>query len=75
MDNLDFNIILKRIQQKGTLAWEYNPFRNYRLDRDMIYYKDRFYTHDDFKKQFPNCQENGRFTFNNFPKTEEQPIP
>lgn len=75
MDNLDFNVILKRIQQKGTLAWEYNPFRNYRLDRDMIYYKDRFYTHDDFKKQFPNCWEDEKFTFNNFPKTEEQPIP
>lgn len=47
-----FNVALKRLPQKGTLAWEYNPFRNYRLDKDMIYYKNQFYTISDFKSNY-----------------------
>lgn len=49
---LNFNIALKKIQQEGTLAWEYNPFRNYRLNEDMIYYKNRFYTILEFVNKY-----------------------
>lgn len=52
MDSINFNVALKRIQQDGTLAWEYNPFRNYRLDEDMIFYKNQFYTIEDFTKEY-----------------------
>ena len=45
---IKFDVALKSIQQEGTLAWEYNPFRNYRLDEDMIYYKNQFYSIKDF---------------------------
>lgn len=45
---INFDVALKKIQQEGTLAWEYNPFRNYRLDEDMIYYKNQFYTIEKF---------------------------
>ena len=49
----EFNVALKSIQQEGTLAWEYNPFRNYRLDENMIYYKDVYYPiYDFFNKYF-----------------------
>lgn len=51
-NELKFNVALKKIQQEGTLAWEYNPFRNYRLDEDMIYYKNQFYNINDFKKTY-----------------------
>ena len=48
----EFKVALKRIQQEGTLAWEYNPFRNYRLDEDMIYYKNQFYSIENFTKKY-----------------------
>ena len=52
---MDFNVVLKRIQQEGNLVWEYNPLRNYRLDQDMLYYKDRLYTYLDFLNEYvPN---------------------
>ena len=49
---LNFNLMLKKFQQKGILAWEYNPLRNYRLDQDMLYYKDQLWTYLDFYKKF-----------------------
>lgn len=48
----NFNVALKKIQQEGTLAWEYNPFRNYRLDEDMIFYRNQFYTLSKFKEDY-----------------------
>lgn len=86
----NFNVILKRIQQEGTLAWEYNPLRNYRLDETMIFYKNRFWTIPEFKDKFikdPNVtyDEQKGFLKNdteindwndliNLPKTEEIPV-
>ncbi len=52
MNPYNFNVILKKIQQEGTLAWEYNPFRNYRLDEDMVFYKNQFYTIVEFQNIF-----------------------
>lgn len=49
---IKFNVALKKIQQEGTLAWEYNPFRNYRLDEDMIFYRNQFYTLSKFKEDY-----------------------
>ena len=52
---INFGVAFKKIQQEGTLAWEYNPFRNYRLDETSIYYKKQFYTLFEFvKKYFPD---------------------
>ncbi len=45
---INFGVAFKKIQQEGTLAWEYNPFRNYRLDEDMIYFQNKFYSVNDF---------------------------
>ena len=49
---LNFNVALKRFQQEGNLAWEYNPFRNYRLNQDMILYNNKFYTIEEFEEKF-----------------------
>ena len=40
-DTLNFNYWLKTLPQEGSLAWEYNPFRNYRLSQDAVFYKDQ----------------------------------
>ena len=39
----EFQAILKQYAQEGNLVYEYNPFHNYRLDHDMIYYKSRLW--------------------------------
>lgn len=55
---IDFNVAFKKIQQEGNLAWEYNPFRNYRLDEDMIFYKNQFYTLEDFVNTYYHIKDN-----------------
>jgi len=37
---LNFNYWLKTLPQEGSLAWEYNPFRNYRLSQDAVFYNN-----------------------------------
>ena len=31
LEPIDFGIMYKILPSKGNMAWEYNPFRNYRL--------------------------------------------
>lgn len=38
-----FNIQLKALPTEGNIAWEYNPFRNYRLDEDLYEYDGYYY--------------------------------
>ena len=76
--SIKFDVALKLIQQEGTLAWEYNPFRNYRLNEDMIYYKNQFYNIDEFCKKFKlnkeDLENETDWSKLGFPKTEEIPL-
>jgi hypothetical protein len=36
---LNFNVLAQALPSKGSLVYEYNPFRNYRLSQDMFEYK------------------------------------
>ena len=77
MESINFNVALKKIQQEGTLAWEYNPFRNYRIDEDMIFYKDRLYTIKEFTEEFGSLEDiikDGQWDPNIFSKEFTQPI-
>lgn len=51
---ITFDAAYKVIPTKGNMAWEYNPFRNYRLDQDMYEYDGEYYTLDQIKKMFPD---------------------
>lgn len=42
--SISFDLMLKILPTRGNLVYEYNPFRNYRLDKDMFEYKEHFYT-------------------------------
>lgn len=53
-----FTTALKVFPTEGNLVYEYNPFRNYRLEEDMIYYKNRLWTYKEFGKKVLNVQEN-----------------
>lgn len=47
-----FSTYLKQLPTKGKLAWEYNPFRNYRIDRTMWDYRNGLYTQEELRDQF-----------------------
>lgn len=49
---LKFGVALKVLPQKGNLVYEYNPFRNYRLDQDMYEYKGNYYTLKQLEDKF-----------------------
>jgi hypothetical protein len=42
--NVNFEVQTKVLPTKGHLVYEYNPLRNYRLDRTMFEYKGEYYT-------------------------------
>ena len=47
--DIKFGIATKQLPQSGNIAYEYNPFRNYRLDKDMYMYQNHLYTLDQLK--------------------------
>lgn len=49
-ETYNFKYALKAYPQTGNLVYEYNPFRNLRLDEDMIYYKQSMLTFAEFIK-------------------------
>lgn len=44
---LNFNYWVRTLPQEGSLAWEYNPFRNYRLSQDAVFYNNQLNILDD----------------------------
>ncbi len=51
---INFDSAYKVIPTKGNMAWEYNPFHNYRLNEDMYEYDGNYYTLTQIKNLFPN---------------------
>lgn len=49
---INFKYLLRRVPTKGNIVYEYNPFRNYRLDEDMYEYKNHLYTLEELKTKF-----------------------
>ena len=39
----NFNTIYRTLPTEGNLVYEYNPFYNYRLNRTMVFYKNRLW--------------------------------
>ena len=52
LEPIMFTSAFKRLPTKGNLAWEYNPFRNYRLSEPCFEYKGRLYTYQNLKEKF-----------------------
>lgn len=46
---IEFDLMLKVSPTKGNIVYEYNPFRNYRIDTDMFEYKQHLYTLEELK--------------------------
>lgn len=43
-NDIQFYLKTKKYKAKGFLDWQYNPFRNYRLQEDRYFYNEKFYT-------------------------------
>jgi hypothetical protein len=50
--NVNFEVQTKVLPTKGHLVYEYNPLRNYRLDRTMFEYKGEYYTELQLSESF-----------------------
>ena len=51
-NNINLNVQTKIVPTKGNLVYEYNPFRNYRIEHNMYEYKDGLYSLGDLWKHF-----------------------
>lgn len=51
LEPIDFGIIYKILPSKGNMAWEYNPFRNYRLSEAKYYFRGKFFSKEELEKE------------------------
>ena len=48
---IQFSILSKVLPTEGNLAWESNPFRNYRLSEKKYYFRDKFFNKEELEKE------------------------
>lgn len=48
--NIDLKVYSKVFNQEGNIAWEYNPFRNYRLTEKRYLYNSKYYTESELEE-------------------------
>ena len=58
MSKFNFQLALKTYPQEGNLVYEYNPFHNYRLTEDMIYFQNTWYPLQGDMEEFTNALTN-----------------
>lgn len=46
---INFGLMSKVIPSKGNMAWEYNPFRNYRITESKYYFRQKFFTKEELE--------------------------
>ena len=66
--DISLDVLLKMLPTKGNLVYEYNAFRNYRLDVDMFEYKSHFYTMEELNEM--GISSNGS-SWSGLPDTDE----
>ena len=71
-DEINLEVQTKVLPMKGNIVYEYNPFRNYRLSKNMYEYRNSIYSLEDLEKRF-GITMNGTTSWNNLPD-DEQPI-
>ncbi len=48
---INFGIMSKILPSKGNIAWEYNPFRNYRLSEAKYYFREKFFSKEELGEE------------------------
>ena len=71
--NMSFQVALKTLPTEGHLVYEYNPFRNYRLEEDKWFYKGNWYTDQELADELgvSNIKEEWK---SKVPKYETPPV-
>lgn len=49
--DIKFGLLYKVTPTNGNLAWEYNPFRNYRLSEPKFYFRDKYFSSEELQKE------------------------
>lgn len=49
--NINFGLLSKRLPSSGNLAWEYNPFRNYRLTKSKYFFRNKFFSKEELEEE------------------------
>lgn len=71
--DLQFGTILNTLPSSGNLVYEYNPFRNYRLQQNMYRYKNHLYTIEQLEEQFGITIIDNK-EWKGVPSTETDPV-
>jgi len=50
-NTINFGILSKILPSEGNLAWEYNPFRNYRLSEPKYYFRNKFFSKEELQEE------------------------
>ena len=51
-NEIPLKVMLNTLPTKGNLVYEYNPFRNYRLNSNKYFYKNAYYTLKELKDKY-----------------------
>ena len=80
----NFNTIYRTLPTEGNLVYEYNPFYNYRLNRTMVFYKNRLWELSEIADELGITYNEGVFKDSSgnvitswdgiVPKTETPPV-
>lgn len=72
---IKFGIMSKILPSKGNLAWEYNPFRNYRLSEAKYYFRNKFFSKEELQEELgiSDPKIGDQKDWRAFKKSEEHP--
>ena len=49
---LKLGLMYKVIPTEGNMAWEYNPFRNYRITEPKYYFRNKFFSKEELELEW-----------------------
>lgn len=71
LGQLNFRLAVKTLPQEGNLVYEYNPFRNFRLEEDKFFYRGKYYNAEELVTQLNSIYpinliyDSGQIKYNN----------
>ena len=72
-DKIQIGIMSKILPSKGNMAWEYNPFRNYRLTEAKYYFRSKFLTKQELEEELGTTIKESDKDWNNYKYSDKLP--
>lgn len=70
---IKFGILSKVLPTEGNLAWEYNPFRNYRLSEPRYYFRNKFFTKKELEEEIGKPIKDSDTNWTNYYRSDSLP--